>query len=61
MNAAQAWNHDFYWNSLAPEGKGGEPSSALKAAIGAAFWSWLAESELRPIPTLHRSCFAELA
>ena len=22
-NAAQAWNHDFYWNSLAPEGKGG--------------------------------------
>ena len=29
-NAAQAWNHDFYWNSLAPEGKGGEPSSALK-------------------------------
>ena len=22
-NAAQAWNHDFYWNSLAQEGKGG--------------------------------------
>ena len=38
-NAAQAWNHDFYWNSLAPEGKGGEPSSALKAAIDAAFGS----------------------
>ena len=38
-NAAQAWNHDFYWNSLAPEGKGGEPSSALKAAVDAAFGS----------------------
>jgi Fe-Mn family superoxide dismutase len=38
-NAAQAWNHDFYWNSLAPEGKGGEPSFALKAAVDAAFGS----------------------
>ena len=38
-NAAQAWNHTFYWNSLAPEGKGGEPSSALKAAVDAAFGS----------------------
>ena len=38
-NAAQAWNHDFYWNSLAPAGKGGEPSSALKAAVDAAFGS----------------------
>ena len=38
-NAAQAWNHDFYWNSLAPEGKGGEPSSALNAAVDAAFGS----------------------
>ena len=38
-NAAQAWNHDFYWNSLAPEGKGGEPSFALKAAADAAFGS----------------------
>ena len=38
-NAAQAWNHDFYWNSLAPAGKGGEPSAALQAAIDAAFGS----------------------
>jgi Fe-Mn family superoxide dismutase len=27
-NAAQVWNHTFYWNSLAPEG-GGSPSGAL--------------------------------
>ena len=36
-NAAQAWNHDFYWHSLAPVGKGGEPSAKLLAAINAAF------------------------
>ena len=38
-NAAQTWNHTFYWNSLAPAGKGGEPSAALLAAIEAAFGS----------------------
>ena len=38
-NAAQAWNHTFYWNSLAPAGKGGAPSAALLAAIEAAFGS----------------------
>ena len=32
-NAAQAWNHDFYWNSLAPAGRGGAPSAALLAAV----------------------------
>jgi Fe-Mn family superoxide dismutase len=31
-NAAQAWNHTFYWNSLRPNG-GGIPPAALKAAI----------------------------
>ena len=30
-NAAQAWNHAFFWNSLSP--KGGEPSSALRGLI----------------------------
>ena len=35
-NAAQAWNHDFYWKSLRPKG-GGEPPSALKAKMDAAF------------------------
>ena len=27
-NAAQAWNHDFYWNSLSP--KGGKPSEGSR-------------------------------
>jgi Fe-Mn family superoxide dismutase len=38
-NAAQVWNHTFYWNGLSPEG-GGEPGGALGAAIGAAFGSF---------------------
>ena len=38
-NAAQAWNHDFYWRSLAPAGRGGEPSTELLAAINASFGS----------------------
>lgn len=31
-NAAQVWNHTFYWNCLSPEG-GGAPTGALGAAI----------------------------
>jgi superoxide dismutase, Fe-Mn family len=31
-NAAQVWNHTFYWNSLKPNG-GGKPTGALKAKI----------------------------
>jgi Fe-Mn family superoxide dismutase len=31
-NAAQAWNHAFYWNSLRPKGAGG-PQGALAARI----------------------------
>ena len=38
-NAAQTWNHTFYWNTLAPEGKGGAPSAALVQAVEAAFGS----------------------
>jgi Fe-Mn family superoxide dismutase len=37
-NAAQVWNHTFYWNSLSPHG-GGEPASALKEIILASFGS----------------------
>jgi Fe-Mn family superoxide dismutase len=37
-NAAQVWNHTFYWHSLRAKG-GGEPPSALKAKIDAAFGS----------------------
>lgn len=35
-NAAQAWNHTFYWNCLSPEG-GGKPEGALAKAIDEGF------------------------
>ena len=35
-NAAQTWNHTFYWRSLRPKG-GGEPPAALKQKIEASF------------------------
>lgn len=31
-NAAQVWNHSFYWNCLSPDG-GGQPEGALKKAL----------------------------
>ncbi|MCW5574854.1 MAG: superoxide dismutase [Fe] [Burkholderiales bacterium] len=31
-NAAQVWNHTFFWNSMKPNG-GGKPTGALAAAI----------------------------
>ncbi|HSQ27564.1 MAG TPA: superoxide dismutase [Anaerolineales bacterium] len=37
-NAAQIWNHTFYWNSLSPKG-GGEPPVALKNMLEASFGS----------------------
>ena len=38
-NAAQVWNHTFYWNSLTPNG-GGEPTGALADAINTTFGSF---------------------
>ena len=38
-NAAQVWNHTFYWNSLSPDG-GGEPTGDLATAIEADFGSF---------------------
>jgi Fe-Mn family superoxide dismutase len=38
-NAAQVWNHTFYWNSMSPSG-GGAPSGAIAAAIDEAFGSF---------------------
>ena len=35
-NAAQVWNHTFYWNGLSPKG-GGEPKGAMADAINKAF------------------------
>lgn len=43
-NAAQVWNHTFYWNSLSPNG-GGEPTGALADAINAEFGSFAAFKE----------------
>lgn len=53
-NAAQAWNHAFFWNSLQPENPRAAPRGALaerfgeamKAAASALFgsgWIWLVE------------------
>ncbi|MEM9102537.1 MAG: Fe-Mn family superoxide dismutase [Pseudomonadota bacterium] len=38
-NAAQIWNHTFYWNSLNPNG-GGEPTGALADAIASKWGSF---------------------
>jgi len=35
-NAAQAWNHNFYWRSLKPNG-GGEPPAILKRLMDSSF------------------------
>jgi Fe-Mn family superoxide dismutase len=40
-NAAQVWNHTFYWNSLSPKG-GGEPTGRLADAITKSFGSFAA-------------------
>lgn len=62
-NAAQAWNHAFYWRSLRPKGKGGTPPQEfarfvdnLKTAAVNHFgsgWAWLVRngSELRVVTT----------
>ena len=38
-NAAQIWNHTFYWHCLSPNG-GGEPTGAIADAITTAFGSF---------------------
>jgi superoxide dismutase, Fe-Mn family len=38
-NAAQVWNHTFYWNCLSPDG-GGAPGGKLGEAIDQAFGSF---------------------
>jgi len=43
-NAAQVWNHTFFWSSLKPAG-GGAPTGALAAAIDAKFGSFDAFKE----------------
>jgi Fe-Mn family superoxide dismutase len=43
-NAAQVWNHTFYWNCMRPQG-GGQPAGALLEAIHQAFGSFEAFKE----------------
>lgn len=43
-NAAQVWNHTFYWHCLTPNG-GGEPSGELATQIQKAFGSFSAFQE----------------
>ena len=43
-NAAQVWNHTFYWNCLSPQG-GGEPGGDLAEAINAKWGSCAAFKE----------------
>jgi len=43
-NAAQVWNHSFFWNSMKPSG-GGAPTGALAAAIDAKWGSLAAFKE----------------
>ena len=43
-NAAQVWNHTFFWSCMKPAG-GGEPSGALAQAINAKFGSYAAFKE----------------
>jgi len=38
-NAAQIWNHTFYWNSMSPNG-GGEPTGAIAGKIDETFGSF---------------------
>jgi len=38
-NAAQVWNHTFYWNSMKPNG-GGKPTGAIAAKIDEDFGSY---------------------
>ncbi len=38
-NAAQVWNHTFYWNSLTPKG-GGLPNGAIASKINSDFGSY---------------------
>ena len=43
-NAAQAWNHAFYWHCMSPNG-GGEPKGKLAEAINKSFGSFTAFKE----------------
>lgn len=39
-NAAQIWNHTFYWESMTPNNSGGAPEGEVLEAINSAFGSY---------------------
>ena len=45
-NAAQVWNHTFYWNCMGPKG-GGNPTGSAADAINQAFGSFDNFKEMR--------------
>jgi Fe-Mn family superoxide dismutase len=52
-NAAQSWNHDFFWKSMKPGG-GGAPTGAILAEIEHYFGDWKAFSaEFATIAAAH--------
>jgi Fe-Mn family superoxide dismutase len=61
-NAAQNWNHTFYWHCLSPNG-GGEPSGEVANAIKSSFGSFAAFKEefTKTAATLFGSGWAWLA
>ena len=44
-NAAQVWNHTFYWNCMTPQNGGGQPTGPIADKIMAAFGSYDAFKE----------------
>ena len=60
-NAAQIWNHTFYWNSLRPQG-GGKPTGALIQAIEKSFGSFDAfKAEFAKTAANHHCIFLRFA
>ena len=39
-NAAQVWNHDFYWDCMAPQGGRGAPAGDLATRLASTFGSF---------------------
>ncbi len=62
-NAAQAWNHSFFWNCMTASGGGGQPSGDLSTAIRRDFGSFEAfrEAFSKAAATLFGSGWAWLA
>lgn len=50
-NAAQVWNHTFYWNSMRPNG-GGEPTGRIAELIGKSFGDFAKFKEAFAVNTI---------